>query len=140
VRLILLLRLFSRLDQRGQQAIIGADKIMFAQARRQRASLRAHAGIDHIDVHAAGRKERGRAPKGVGAFLNVLRRNRMADVDDLYLRGNPIDHTFQDACKSAAKSEIGGEGNNSHFLLDSRNYKTFASWKAIKPMYTYAES
>ena len=96
--------------RRDEESVVRPhEERSFADAH-DRAALRAHAGVDHADV---GRERivRDRGIQDVGSVANVMRPDRMVDVQDCRLRINRKDRAFHGA-DVLARSEVGGQGDD----------------------------
>lgn len=107
---------FGGFQQGSDQPIIGQDEKLVTQTRAQRPPRRAHPGVDHGDVHAAGREVGHRPPKGQGCRADILRWDFVGDVGDLRVWDDAPDHPFHRANETILIAKIGGQGNNRHGL------------------------
>jgi len=97
--------------QESDQAVIGADVELRAEAGGQSAARGAHTRIDDADVNRSVGVVGRAAGEDDCAFADVLRGDEMSDIDDVNLGGQAQDDAFQCAYICIAQTEVGEEGD-----------------------------
>ncbi len=78
--------------------------------------MRAHAGVNHGNMHRAWREKRRRAPQRDRALTHILGGNVVGDIRDLRAGSDTPDNPFERTDKAVQVAKISREGNNRHTL------------------------
>ena len=104
-----------------EQAVVRADEqaVLLLRAQRDRASLRAHLGVDHRQVHARGRVRQS-ALEHPRSRLHVLPRDAVTDVDHPGVRAQAREHAVDDADELVGQAVVGEERDRERHRSASR--------------------
>jgi len=95
----------------GENAVIRGDETLAGGFHQDGPARCAHSGIDDHHVHRAAREiavDRGELPRPGG---DLLRRDRVRDIDHLRVRSDTGNDAFHHADKTVNPSKVSGEGN-----------------------------
>lgn len=115
--------------QTAQKPVVGGQILLLADAGIHDLAAAPHARVDDGHVDRLGREPNACLSEHNRSAANVLRSNRMADVDDPGLRILRQNDPLHRRHVRAGRAEIGGEGEEGHRLqaTDDRTGKRASS-------------
>ena len=99
-------------QDRREDAVVGADEQVGPGRDREAAPVRPDAGVHHRDEHGPGRERRVRGGEGERGALDVAGRDLVGDVDDLRRGRDPEDRALHRPDVVVAGAEVGEEGED----------------------------
>jgi hypothetical protein len=107
------LRTRRRVDDVGEQPVVGSQEHVLVRGDDQDAARTADAGVDDRDMNAAGRKVAKRARQPETSLRRPVREDLVREVDDAH--GGVTHHQlpFHDADERVARTEIGRQRHDS---------------------------
>ena len=93
----------------GEDAVVGAEKLLLAELGPEQPPGRAHAGIDHHDVQRAGGKGRAGLADEPGGGADVVRGHVVRDIDERERRAGVQEPPLHLGDVAGAGAEVGGE-------------------------------
>ena len=119
----------------GDQPVIGQYEPLFGQPGGDQPAIDSHPRIDHRQVNRPARKRINDPGKHERPLEDVLRRDRVTDIDNLRFRGQAEQYALHGRHVRTADAEVRGQGQDSRFhgtasfLAPRSDRSRFPAWE-----------